>query len=264
MARAFTGIWFPAKLWLRRDLSMNEKAVMLEVNSLDLGPDRCFANNRHFADHIGVSVSRASEIISSLVERKFLGCRLHWEGKRVVKRNLWLMGSLERVNDKPSDDEEPLRITEGPLRNIEAPPSENTEDKNTPLNNTPKNPPTPASGGVRVRKKAERKFDYSPEFEAFWEAYPNKRGSKADAWKEFPAAVESIMGADMLMVNLQAYEFDTRDDFKFVPHAARWLARRAWDDDYDAQSKRVWAILMAREARKPAAPVPSPLEGIPM
>ena len=71
LRRKFRGTFIPKKILLTKGLSMSEKYILAEVDSLD-GEDHCWAMNRHFADLIGISPDRAGKIISGLVRKGFL------------------------------------------------------------------------------------------------------------------------------------------------------------------------------------------------
>lgn len=73
--------------------------------------------------------------------------------------------------------------------------------------------------------------EYTPAFEQFWTAYPNKKG-KGAAFKAFkrikglnlPALIDAIekqkRGADW-----------TKDGGQYIPHPATWINGRHWHDE---------------------------------
>lgn len=63
-------------------------------------------------------------------------------------------------------------------------------------------------------------------FEAFWKAYPKHiaKGAAAKAWQK----LDLDLVADAVMVHLAAYEF--AEDPRYVPHAATWLNREAFEE----------------------------------
>lgn len=52
--RAFRGVWIPAVVWLSDELSLIEKVMLVEIDSLD-NEDGCYANNNYFAEFFGIS-----------------------------------------------------------------------------------------------------------------------------------------------------------------------------------------------------------------
>ena len=69
--RDFKGIWTPAEVWLKEDLSIHEKVFFSEIDSLD-NDEGCFASNEYFSKFFGVSTRRVSMIISSLKDKKYI------------------------------------------------------------------------------------------------------------------------------------------------------------------------------------------------
>lgn len=86
---------------------------------------------------------------------------------------------------------------------------------------------------------------YSPEFEAFWAAYPKRLGPnpKAAAAKVFAKLTRVISPGDLIRA---ATTFATecvklKVDPAFVPHARTWLAQERWTD-YLAQPEAAQAV----------------------
>lgn len=120
MTRDFKGIWIPKEIWLDNNMTIMEKVFLVEIDSLDneLG---CFASNQYFADFFGLSKNRCSEIIKSLESKGYLTIKYEKDpGKKSIKKR------TVKVFGKPTT----------PIRKIDYPYSENTEDNNTVFNNT--------------------------------------------------------------------------------------------------------------------------------
>lgn len=69
--RKFKGVWIPAKYWLNENLTIMEVVLITEIDSLD-GENGCFASNKHFADFLGVTAGRASQLIKNLNEKGYV------------------------------------------------------------------------------------------------------------------------------------------------------------------------------------------------
>lgn len=69
--RKFKGVWIPAKYWLDENLTIMEVVLITEIDSLD-GENGCFASNKHFADFLGVTAGRASQLIKKLSEKSYI------------------------------------------------------------------------------------------------------------------------------------------------------------------------------------------------
>lgn len=66
--RDFKGIWIPADIWLDERLSTFDKIILMEIDSLDCSPNRCFAGNEHFSELCQCSERVVSASISKLLE----------------------------------------------------------------------------------------------------------------------------------------------------------------------------------------------------
>jgi len=121
MNRDFKGIWIPKEIWLSKDLTLQEKVFLVEIDSLD-NKEGCFASNAYFAEFFDISKSRVSQVISSLKEKGFIKLDLIYNGKEVEKR---VLNILNRGSKYPKGGIEKNAI--GYL--------ESCEDNNT-INNT--------------------------------------------------------------------------------------------------------------------------------
>lgn len=66
-SRDFKGIWIPERLYLTRELSPNEKFLLVEIYSLTKNNSRkCFASNRHFADFVGLKENTVQKMMAKL------------------------------------------------------------------------------------------------------------------------------------------------------------------------------------------------------
>ena len=70
--RDFKGVWIPKEIWLNTDLSIIEKVLLVEIDSLDNSDRGCFASNEYLANFVQLSEGRVANIISDLKKRKFI------------------------------------------------------------------------------------------------------------------------------------------------------------------------------------------------
>jgi len=89
MKRKFKGIWIPAQVWESKELTLQEKVFFVEVDSLD-NERGCYANNTYFAKFFGLSTTRVSLVIGSLIKKGYVTSTiLQSEGnKRILKTSL--------------------------------------------------------------------------------------------------------------------------------------------------------------------------------
>lgn len=96
----------------------------------------------------------------------------------------------------------------------------NQNDSSSDESNTPQTPHRDADA-------------YTPEFEAFWQAYPRKKDKRA-AWKAWKAALKR---ADPETIITAAKAEARRPcELKFRKYPASWLNADAWEDEPDQQA----------------------------
>ncbi len=115
MNRDFKGVWIPKDIWLDSNLTWMEKLFLVEIDSLD-NEEGCFASNSYFADFFQLTSGRASQIIKSLIDKKYISANYERKDKQIIKRV--------------------LKILKGGSKYIKGGYLENAEDNNTLINNT--------------------------------------------------------------------------------------------------------------------------------
>lgn len=146
--RAFRGVWIPAEIWLSRDLTLQEKVMLVEIDSLQAGERGCYKSNKRFAEFFQLSPSRVSEIISGLAKKGWLRIEQIRNGKQVIERRLFIACPL-------TGPEEGIRETEGgysgnaanPIRNPEGGYSGNAEERGSGLRGSVEGKPTLSDAG---------------------------------------------------------------------------------------------------------------------
>ena len=88
MDRGFKGIWIPREIWLSKELTINEKVLLAEIDSLD-NDEGCFASNDYFATFLGLSKERTRKIIASLKDKGYISIELIYkEGTKEVDKRI--------------------------------------------------------------------------------------------------------------------------------------------------------------------------------
>ena len=72
LQRGFKGVWIPKEIWLSEDLSLIEKCLFVEIDSLDQGDDHCYAKNEHFMKFLGCSEDTISRAIKKLEKMDYV------------------------------------------------------------------------------------------------------------------------------------------------------------------------------------------------
>lgn len=87
MNRDFKGVWIPKEIWLNEELTLLEKIIFVEIDSLD-NENHCIAGNEYFATFCNCSESKVSKAIKKLKELNMIE-ELSFDGRhrkiRVVK-----------------------------------------------------------------------------------------------------------------------------------------------------------------------------------
>jgi hypothetical protein len=98
--RDFKGIWIPKEIWLNTDLSIIEKVLLVEIDSLDNSERGCFASNEYLASFVQLSEGRVANIISDLKKRKFI-IQVFFDGRN---RGLRISKSESSFNENVKAD----------------------------------------------------------------------------------------------------------------------------------------------------------------
>lgn len=105
--RAFTGIWIPAALWLRKDLTQGEKMLYLEIQSLD-NDFGCIASNKKLGDIIQLTPTSVSRALKTLESKELIS--INYENYKTFSGRKIIITPCE--NDKP-----PYQNDKGPCEN---------------------------------------------------------------------------------------------------------------------------------------------------
>lgn len=121
--REFKGVWIPKEIWLNNELSLFEKCLFAEIDSLD-GEYGCYASNEYFAKFFNVSESSVTRGISTLLSlgliyKKFDGrtrtlrvVKLSMEGSQIDEsasaKNEFLLYKENKKENKKEKAPEPV------------------------------------------------------------------------------------------------------------------------------------------------------------
>lgn len=105
--RGWKGIWMPAELWTAEELSVNEKWLLAEIDSLDSG-EGCYASNEHLRKMLNVSNGVLYNCLTKLKEMGLIK-QVGWRNRVKVWKadfsRFWRSSS-------PNTGEVPLQILE--------------------------------------------------------------------------------------------------------------------------------------------------------
>ncbi|KAA0014409.1 helix-turn-helix domain-containing protein [Billgrantia pellis] len=131
--RAFRGVWIPADIWLSQELTLQEKVMLVEIDSLQHPERGCYKSNAKLAEFFQLSRNRVSEVISSLAKKGWVRVEQIREGKQIVERRIFMARPLSQPG---AATEQGVRKTEqgysgnreNPVRDSEEGCSENREN----------------------------------------------------------------------------------------------------------------------------------------
>jgi len=101
--RDFKGVWIPKEIWLNNELSMLEKVIYTEIDSLD-NENHCTAGNDYFAQFCNCSESAVSKAIRHLTELEYIRV-LNFDGRHRTLSVLSRVVKFTKQNDKIYDAE---------------------------------------------------------------------------------------------------------------------------------------------------------------
>jgi uncharacterized phage protein (TIGR02220 family) len=123
--RDFKGVWIPKEIWLDNNLTWIEKLLLTEIESLD-NEEGCFASNNYFGKFFNMTSGRISQIIKSLIDKKYIIAQYEREGKQVKRR---VLNILNRG----------IKYSKEGIKNIKQGYLGNAKENNTLINNTNNN-----------------------------------------------------------------------------------------------------------------------------
>ena len=127
--RDFKGVWIPKEIWLNTDLSIIEKVLLVEIDSLDNSDRGCFASNEYLAKFVQLSESRVAHIISDLKKREYIvvvftdgrnrGLKLHPQQSRFAKNSKAASLKITNQSSQNQQHNNTVNKTDNNTTNIE-------------------------------------------------------------------------------------------------------------------------------------------------
>lgn len=99
-ARDFKGVWIPKQIWLDTRLNALDKVIFVEIDSLDVGENGCWASNEYLADFCQCSTWKISSAIKKLTENGYITVESFDGRKRKIKSRLSLFKGQPCENQK--------------------------------------------------------------------------------------------------------------------------------------------------------------------
>lgn len=132
--RAFKGIWIPKEVWESKELTLQQKVMLVEIDSLD-NEKGCYASNKYFSEFFGISSGRVSQVINELIDKGYLNAEY-------IKEDNQILGRILKIQSPPYPVKVFRKLNRGYLENDEGGIKyskegylENDEDNNIIYNN---------------------------------------------------------------------------------------------------------------------------------
>jgi len=211
--RQFKGVWIPRKIWLADDLTIQEKVILVEIDSLETMDRGCYASNKYFSEFFKLTTQRVSQIIKSLEKKNYIKIDYITKDKQIIERQL-------RIQKPPYPDVS--NIFDRGIKNTLVGYQENFKENNTSINNT------------------NNKEIYKESFERLWKLYPNKKG-KESAYKSFVKAMKDGVQLEEIEDGIEKYitYIETKGvKPEYIKHGSTWFNQKCWEDDYDIETNK--------------------------
>ncbi|GHB30695.1 helix-turn-helix domain-containing protein [Salinicola rhizosphaerae] len=189
--RAFRGVWIPADVWLNRGLSMQEKVMLVEIDSLQSATRGCYKSNKKLAEFFQLSPNRVSEIISSLAKKGWVRIEQIRNGKQIIERRIFMATPFEKPEGGSRNPEEGYSENgANPVRDPEEGYSENREERGSGVRGSVEgNPSLPGAGDV---------FDRAQSLDDDGQPLPTASHPMTESWEpEWPTVSKLLAGTRM-------------------------------------------------------------------
>ena len=187
--RQFKGIWIPSEIWLTEELSLQEKVVLVEIDSLEDKEKGCYASNKYFANFFKLSPGRISQIITNLIDKDYIEVKYITKGKEIKERQIRIKRPpyplVRKLNTYLENDDRGIKkIKEGYLENAK---ENNITTNNIKNNNKEVNKNTPTLEEIKdyCLNVRHNKVDYKKFYDYFTEGnWIDSKGNKVKNWKQ--------------------------------------------------------------------------------
>lgn len=205
--RDFKGVWIPKDIWTDTNLSILDKVIAVEIDSLDKGDKGCYASNKYFAEFCNCSESAISKSISKLIDYGLIYIEKFDGRQRTLRSRVSISASL------------PSKIYEADWQNM-------------PDNNTSNNTFTKKKEVFTNVNTKKEKSDVDMWFAAFWKEYP-KKADKKNAMKSFEKVCKTENDFETIMNGLTVQKNTTwkGKELQYVPLPTTWLNGKRWEDE---------------------------------
>lgn len=224
--RKFKGVWIPAEYWLDENLTIMEVVLITEIDSLD-GENGCFASNKHFADFLGVTSGRASQLITDLKEKGYIQTT-YTTNNNVTQRIIRVVNKLNTPVKKLNRG---IKNTKGVFKKcVTSNTSSNTSNSNTDSN---------SSSGRRREEDPEREQIYKQFFQLARMHDKMKQKATNPTYDEIKQLRSLLYRINIDTLNAVVSKFDMKMQWNMVNDPFAYLLKMLRDGlaiDKDSES----------------------------
>lgn len=247
MKRSFKGIFIPKEIWEDTRLTILEKGVFAEIDSLD-GEEHCYASNEYLAEFCGCTERSISNAIKKLIDLGYIR-KIGFNGRtRILASNLHYTVAyvLSAEDDFPEatqcglDDQG--RVEKSSIISMQSRKNFYADSKEFPVsnyNNIYNNTNEKIEENIKEKQtqsiETPKKMIEQDPFDIFWKAYPNKT-NKDYARTCFKKAIHRVDLKTMLSAiekqkKLKEQQIREKIFSPHWPYASTWLNQNRWNDD---------------------------------
>lgn len=90
------GVWIPTGILINDELADKEKIVLSIIVALITENKSCFMSNRYLSKILGITINRASKIVSSLKSKNYISVKVNLDDKKeVINREINITDKLK-------------------------------------------------------------------------------------------------------------------------------------------------------------------------
>lgn len=215
--RDFKGVWIPKDVWLDTNLTMLEKGILVEIDSLDISDDGCWASNEYLATFCQCSIPKVASAVSKLVDLGYIK-RESFDGRRRKLKSCLSFFRRQTYKNYKAD-----------LKKVDA--------INITINKEIIH--TPRKGAKSV---------FTDGFDEFWAVYPKKDAKQAaiKAWNKLKPDDELKQTIiDSVRRNIDGKWKDS--ERRYIPNPATYLNGARWEDESATDTQDEEPVLTLRE-----------------
>ena len=217
--RDFKGVWIPRELWLDGNLTILEKAIMAEIDSLS-GEKGCYAGNEYFSKFFGCSVTKVSNTVAKLIDLTYIDLE-YFNGRQRILRSNFNFNLLYKMQSRLAESVSlPYKKCKVDLQKVQAI-NTTINTKNNKSNNGSEQVAKPTEKNSDALSKILEAEDFEQELKdkiILWLQYKKekKSGYKPTGFKVFLKDVKKSVEKHGKDYTLQRFDYSMSKNYQGV------------------------------------------------